>query len=80
MISIESIATIISAILGMAAVSWGGYAVAKHQVMKKVKQAIELLSTAKNALEDNSLSKEEIKEIMERAKALITFKKGNEDA
>lgn len=76
----ETISIIVGAILGVAGASWGGYAVAKGRVQKKLEQAGELLTTAKDALEDDHLSKEEIKAIVEKAKALLTFEKEKTDA
>jgi len=77
---IEMIATIVTAILGVAGASWGGYAAAKGRLKKKLKQAVDFITTAKDALDDDKLSKEEIKVLMDKAKALITFEKEKTDA
>jgi len=76
----ETISIIVGAVLGIVGASWGGYAVAKGRVQKKLKQAGELLTTVKDALEDDKLSKEEIADIVGKAKALITFEKEKTDA
>ena len=75
-----TISVIVGAVLSILGATWGGYEVAKGRIQKKLGQAGDLLTTVKAALEDNSLSKEEIKSIVEKVTALITFEKEEKNA
>jgi len=76
----STIAIIIGSIFGLVGAVWGGWAAAKGQFKKKVQEAIELLTTVRDAMEDDKLTKEEIKAIVDKAKDLISLNKEKTDA
>ncbi len=76
----QTIAIIGGAILGLLGATWTGWTAKKGQIKKKFKQIAELLTTAADALEDDKLTTEEIKLIVEKAKALLSFNKEETDA
>lgn len=77
---LNSVAIIVSAILGLLGASWGGYALAKKRVRKKLAQAGDLIKTFQAASEDGKFTKEEVEQIFEKFKALVTFEKEPTDA